>query len=200
MDRKIQDWVAPEDRIPEEWKPIIGYENFYMVSNHGRVKSILKRSRDGKSKPENRIMNLSIVGQGYLSVNLYSYTVPNRRLVHILVGRHFIDNPENKRTINHLFGEKTDNYFEHLAWATYKENINHAFDMGLNKKMQLNDKRISKPVVSMNEYKDVVNDYPSISEAARILKLAASNISVAIKKGNRSGGYFWAYSNTKQAI
>lgn len=113
--------------IIEEWKPIIGYEGLYEVSNFGRIKS-LKR----KLVPVDKILKLQTTIYGYYHIALYDKAfIPRTLLVHILVAKHFIDNPEKKPEVNHLFGDKKDSRAWNLEWVTKLENVRHAFSTGL---------------------------------------------------------------------
>lgn len=70
---------------------------------------------------------------GYLYVTLYSNNVSKKLYIHRLLGLLYLDNPEGKRTINHIDGNKTNNSLHNLEWATDGENIKHAHQTGLNK-------------------------------------------------------------------
>ena len=51
--------------------------------------------------------------------------------VHRLMALTFLPNPENKRTVNHIDGNKLNNNLSNLEWATDSENVQHAHDTGL---------------------------------------------------------------------
>jgi len=114
-------WSLLGDNVKEHWKEIENYED-YLISDHGRVFSC-KRKKFLKPQ-KNR--------GGYLFVNLYKNGV-HKHYLHRLVALAFIENPENKRTVNHIDGCKTNNHISNLEWNTYSENVQHSFDNGLQK-------------------------------------------------------------------
>jgi hypothetical protein len=99
----------------EIWKPIDGFENLYEVSNLGRVKSLIKNILLSQNK-----------GSGYCRVSLTKNKKSKSKLVHRLVAKSFIPNPENKKFINHINGIKDDNRVSELEWSTSSENNKHA--------------------------------------------------------------------------
>lgn len=112
--------------LPNEiWRDVIGYEGLYQVSNFGRVKSF----KNNKIK----ILKSNVGIGGYLRVVLCKDFDKKNRFVHVLVAKAFIPNPENKRQVNHIDGNKQNNRVDNLEWNTPAENIHHAFDIGLRK-------------------------------------------------------------------
>lgn len=104
--------------MKEIWKKIA--DTNYYISNKGRVKNsngyIKKQTKDAR---------------GYLRLQLYIDGKKINFRIHRLVAMAFLENPENKKTVNHIDGNKENNNVDNLEWATYSENQYHAIRTGL---------------------------------------------------------------------
>lgn len=111
----------------EEWRDIKGYEGYYQVSNHGRVKSV-ERFVYGKLKRihKERILKPIYRSNGYMSIELCKDKKRKISLVHRLVAQAFIPNPENKREVNHKNGITLDAHVKNLEWVSGRENVVHS--------------------------------------------------------------------------
>ena len=110
--------------IIEEWRPVVGYEGLYEVSNIGRVRS-LDRYVKGKGKSyflhKGRVLSPGMKPEGYLVVRLQRRTF----YIHRLVTEAFIPNPDNLPEVNHKDEDKTNNRVENLEWCNHKYNMNY---------------------------------------------------------------------------
>jgi len=164
----------------ETWKKIEEYPQ-YSVSNQGRIKN---NKTDKIIKP----FCIGTKGQQYYAVDFY----PKKSIrVHRLVAKAFIPNPENKREVNHIDGNKFNNAVENLEWVTGSENCKHAYDKLGRKKFYGSSNHHSRKVIRVEDGKA----YGSISEAADDNGLKAhTGISKVLNHTNRTaGGYHWKY-------
>ena len=117
----------------EIWKDIQGYEGYYQISNLGNVKSLDRVVDKGNGvfqHRKERIMNKRECTDGYYIAKLNVKKKSESIAIHILVARHFIDNPNNYPEVNHKDCNRNNNYYTNLEWVTTKENVYYAFSVG----------------------------------------------------------------------
>ena len=109
----------------EEWKDVVGYEGYYQVSSHGRVRSLDHKAinRYG-GMIKGRILKPYICA-GYQAVGLHANNVREHKLIHRLVAEAFVLNQDDKPVVNHIDENKFNNFVNNLEWVTCRENINH---------------------------------------------------------------------------
>lgn len=105
----------------EEWRDISGYEGLYKVSDRGQIYSL----------SSNKMLAIQHDKRGYPRVSISKNGELKSFRIHRLVAAAFLNNPENKRTVNHKNGVKTDNSVENLEYASDSENVSHAYKTGL---------------------------------------------------------------------
>lgn len=185
--------------MEEIWRDVVGYEGYYKVSNIGNIKGVCRRVysyNGGLTIPERQMIPYKHKC-GYLKIALTKEHNPITYLVHRLVAIAFIDNPENKRTVNHKDGNRTNNGVANLEWMTHKENIIHSFT-NLNRVAYHKGKygkeynpqcvRVIKTTLD-GEY---IEEYESVRLAAEANGVKPPNIfSVLSGKYKTSAGFKW---------
>lgn len=78
-----------------------------------------------------RKLNVHLNGSGYPYIRIKHNYVWHNLVIHRVLAKIFIPNPENKPCINHIDGVKTNNDLSNLEWVTHKENSKHAVELGL---------------------------------------------------------------------
>ena len=116
----------------EKWLPVVGYEGYYEVSDHGRIRSLERKAltlgRSSKPylrKVRQRILSQKIDKLGYCSVHFSRFAKSEMRKVHRLVLEAFIGPCPDKQVCRHFPDRApTNNYLTNLSWGTRKENEN----------------------------------------------------------------------------
>lgn len=106
---------------PETWRPVVGYEGYYEVSNLGRVRSLDRVDRSGK-KRRGRVLRAQPHRDGHLRIRLSRADGGRSFDVHRLVGEAFIGPLPSGMETRHLDGDPSNNASTNLAYGTKAEN------------------------------------------------------------------------------
>ncbi len=152
----------------------------YVINKNGEVWSKLSNKY---LKPQKR---------EYLSVMLRLDGKTKVCLLHRLIARAFIPNPDNMPVVNHKNGDKFDNEIENLEWTTVKENNLHARITGLNK-------YFTRAVIQYDLRDNFIRRYDKISDAVSETGCNRTLI-IAVCSGrrNKTGGFKWKYENCEK--
>lgn len=110
----------------EIWKPLCGFEDFYSISNLGRIKRI-----KGFWCKKDRIKKFHISNAGYYRVLIKTKGTNKKFSVHRLVAKTFFG--EKNMDVNHIDGNKLNNKITNLQYISKSNNQKHAYKMGLQK-------------------------------------------------------------------
>jgi hypothetical protein len=118
--------------VAEEWRPVVGFEGYYEVSDLGRVRSISRfvTAGYGLKYCDGRVLKPSN-SRGYLKLMLTAG--PKRRsvTVHKVVADAFIGPLPEGFHVNHKDANKQNNSASNLEHVTPDGNIQHAVSLGL---------------------------------------------------------------------
>lgn len=145
--------------MKEQWKIIENYPN-YKISNYGNIISINYRMK----KNSNVKLKLQQDEDGYKMIFLYSKNLRKLVRIHILVANAFLPKIEGKNIVNHIDGNKSNNYYLNLEWSTVKENNDHALKNGLKENIK------SYKIVKVLDINTNIT-YNSIKEVSEIFNI-----------------------------
>lgn len=172
----------------EIWLPVEGYEEFYEVSSLGRIRSLDRVFIDkcGNEKHlTGRILKQNHGTNGYLSVQFSVNDVKQRRMVHRVVAKAFIPNPENLPEVNHKDEDKYNNRIDNLEWCD--RHYNNCYGTKIRRSMS----KMRHPIEALKDG-IVVATFRSQLDAAKITGNSQGNIWRALNEsGATCGGYEW---------
>lgn len=160
----------------ENWKPILGYEGLYLVSDEGKVMNALT----------GRVLKERDNGSGYKKVELWKNHKGKRMYIHRLVAISFINNPEGKTEVNHIDGNPKNNKAENLEWVSSSENTKHAVYRNALRAWG----NSSRPIEAISAETGKSLKFATISEAERFFNSKHISNVLSGKRKTCKGHYF----------
>lgn len=113
----------------ERWAPLPGWEEFYEISDHGRVRSLPRVDSLGRNWP-GRIRKLGYHPAGYWLIGLRGGGKATTKLVHSLVLTAFVGPRPEGLNACHNDGDPSNNHVDNLRWDTQSSNLLDAVQHG----------------------------------------------------------------------
>jgi hypothetical protein len=167
----------------EDWQTIPQFPD-YEASTLGYI----------RNKKTQKLIKHSINGS-YCQIILYKDKRRYTQKVHRLIATTFIQNPEEKPTVNHKNKDTRDNRSENLEWMTVKEQNNHKVQVEFHKK-----ESYTRPIWKCDKVtRERIKLYDSVKDAC--IDVNPNNTYSIEKKiytvvnGHRKScfGYYWEY-------
>ena len=138
--------------MPEQWRPVVGFEGYYDVSDSGRVRSLPREVRNGRGTmvAGGRILCPSPDAQGRLVVRLSVASHPTTRLVHRLVLESFVGLRPDGTEACHSDGNPGNNRLDNLRWDTHESNMADMRRHGTNRNAQKTRCKLGHPLEAPN--------------------------------------------------
>ena len=162
--------------VKELWLPLHEYKGIE-VSSVGRI-----RKAANKRRKERILTEFPKDRDGYCrcSVQKLDGTWTSQP-VHRLVAMAFIENPENRKAVNHIDGNRTNNKVENLEWVTAKENVIHSFKFGkrkICKKVPKNTLLTDFQISQINKLREVY----TVNQIAKLFNIEYQSLKNIIHK------------------
>ena len=199
-----QPWCSPE-----EWRPVVGWENIYEVSNRGRVRSLdrmVPHYLSGTAKTRGRVLKQIIRDSTArqhpnrkphpnAEVNLVDASTRKLRRaykIHRLVAEAFIPNPDALPMINHKDENSLNNAVENLEWCTAKYNTNYGNCPDRLSRALLGCNAI--PIVGIKIDSGTKVELPG-TIYSDMVGITPQQVLKALKRRQKTaGGYYWYYA------
>lgn len=198
-------WFELKNLLNEEWKNIKGWENLYLISNYGRIKSLPKRKnlKNGYYFTTNEKILSCVYNKyrGYYAVELKTNNKKQKFYIHRLVAMHYIDNPLNKKEVNHIDMNRKNFNINNLEWCNHYENMHHSIKNGnfirteqWKNNLHKSQEKTYKKVVGIN-----INDNTDIKIYEKLNGVSKDGFRpgdvcrCCKNQRNMAGGYYWYY-------
>lgn len=169
-------WYEKEIFKEEAWQKIKGFDDKYLISNYGRIKS----NYSGEWK---FILPLRSKVHGYMYVHLRRNKFQVRCKIANLVAEHFVGNRKKGEVLRHRNGIITDDYAGNLEFCKRPTHNGR------------NGAKCGKEVLKLDiETLEVVEEYRSLRQAAKENFLSVGSVHSNVQNRTKtSGGYIFKY-------
>ncbi len=183
--------------MKEEWRPVVGLEGYYEVSNYGGVRSI---NRTILKHCKHKIARINLKGKtitphlrrdGYPFVDLYKEHKRYSLVVHRLVAQAFVPNPNNRPEVDHINTIRTDARAINLRWVNRSEN--NLNPITRKRMIESGKGKYGKPVIQYDKDGNFIASFKSIKEASRITGINKGLISSYLKGRHINKKFNWEY-------
>ena len=116
--------MDPCCELPETWKPVVGWEGLYEVSDHGRVWSVRRGLMKGTLTPSDGYVRLEFSRDGYrrkVFAHILVLTAFDKPCPDGLECCHWDDNPANNHLTNLRWDTQSANMFDQVRNGTHYE-------------------------------------------------------------------------------
>ncbi len=115
------DRFTVNEPMQEVWRPVVGWEGLYSVSDWGRVRREARVTTNGARLPQ-RLRSPGVNREGYRVVRLQGNGRAGTYNVATLVALAFLGPRPEKQVVRHGTGGQLDDSLANLCWGTEKEN------------------------------------------------------------------------------
>ena len=108
--------------MSELWKQIDGADDYYEVSNYGRVRIRSHIDKNG-NLIDSKLIAPTDNGSGYLQYRIMYRGKRKHKYAHRLVAEAFIENPLNLEEVDHIDDVRSNNRVDNLQWISRQDNM-----------------------------------------------------------------------------
>lgn len=174
--------------IMEEWKNIKDYEGSYQCSNTGLIRTLDRYVTEKSGKRQFRkgqIIKPRINKNGYLQVALNKNGIRKMCYVHKIIAETFVfnDDPEIKITVNHIDGNKNNNFATNLEWCSYSDNNEHSYRTLHRNVADAGASKVHVTIIDTNT--NQTYEFESITETSQSINLSHTQINRYLDKNKK---------------
>ena len=183
----------------EVWRPVLGYEGLYLVSDLGRVKSLdmyVRTKGEATALRKGRILTQIRDELGYCKVTLCKNGIHKDFKVHRIVAIVFVPNPVGYNIVNHKDRNPANNAASNLEWCDTAYNVTYDGARARSSETRYKNKKGFKNVAQYDMAGNLIAIYDSTAAAARATCCHQGAISNnCVGRSKSAGGFRWEYAS-----